>query len=226
MTLKSPLSVLSYFGCRSSSSRLLRRPQTLAPFGIPEGSRRPGPSRAGRVLLRWRLGAGASKRARGAAGRSLRCGEAHRCEERITWRQGTSLETIEHFLLPPARWQHAQRSYCLHLDTRHSQFTCTASVSPAPLRCTCRTVRHPTDMALTFLLWNARSLLRKSSELQTYLRDSLPSVVGLCKTWLPPHLALNLPGYSILRRDRQQGRGGGILLALRDVLHRSPLPFP
>ncbi|KAG0716062.1 Protein FAM160B1 [Chionoecetes opilio] len=39
-------------------------------------------------------------------------------------------ETIEHFLLPPAMWQHAQRSYCLHLDTRHSRFTCTASVSP------------------------------------------------------------------------------------------------
>ncbi|KAG0711517.1 NECAP-like protein [Chionoecetes opilio] len=43
---------------------------------------------------------------------------------------GTSLETIEHFLLPPARWQHAQRLYCLHLGTRHSRFTCTASVSP------------------------------------------------------------------------------------------------
>ncbi|KAG0712546.1 hypothetical protein GWK47_018255 [Chionoecetes opilio] len=43
---------------------------------------------------------------------------------------GTSLETIEHFLLPPARWQHAQQSYCLHLGTRHSRFTCTASVSP------------------------------------------------------------------------------------------------
>ncbi|KAG0713677.1 hypothetical protein GWK47_015678 [Chionoecetes opilio] len=39
-------------------------------------------------------------------------------------------ETIEHFLLPPAMWQHAQRSYCLHLGTRHSRFTCTASVSP------------------------------------------------------------------------------------------------
>ncbi|KAG0727469.1 Solute carrier family 45 member 3 [Chionoecetes opilio] len=40
------------------------------------------------------------------------------------------LETIEYFLLPPARWQHAQRSYCLHLGTRHSRFTWTDSVSP------------------------------------------------------------------------------------------------
>ncbi|KAG0720741.1 RNA-directed DNA polymerase from mobile element jockey [Chionoecetes opilio] len=84
----------------------------------------------------------------------------------------------------------------------------------------------PDDMALTLLLWNARSLLWKSSELHTYLRDSLPSVAGLCETWLPPHLTLNLPGYSILRRERQQSRGGGVLLALRDVLLHSPLPFP
>ena len=81
-------------------------------------------------------------------------------------------------------------------------------------------------MALTFLLWNARSFLRKTVELQIYLRNSLPSVVGLCETWLPLHLALNLPGYSIFRRDRHQGRGGGVLLALRDGLLYSSLPFP
>ncbi|KAG0727554.1 hypothetical protein GWK47_034452 [Chionoecetes opilio] len=49
-------------------------------------------------------------------------------------------ETIEYFLLPPAMWQHAQRSYCLHLDTRHSRFTCTASVSPLTPLPWCRNV--------------------------------------------------------------------------------------
>ena len=49
-------------------------------------------------------------------------------------------------------------------------------------------------------------------------------MVGLCETWLPPHLAL--PGYSIFRRDRHQGRGGGVLLALRDGLLYSPLLLP
>ena len=81
-------------------------------------------------------------------------------------------------------------------------------------------------MVLTFLLWNARSLFRKTAKLQTYLRDSLPSVVRLCEIWLPPHLALNLPGYSIFRRDRHQGRGGDVLLALRDGLLYSSLPLP
>ena len=81
-------------------------------------------------------------------------------------------------------------------------------------------------MALTLLLWNARSLPRKTAELQSYLRDALPSVVGLCETWLLPHLTLKLPGYTIYRKDRHQGRGGGVLLALRDELLHSPLSLP
>ena len=81
-------------------------------------------------------------------------------------------------------------------------------------------------MALTFLLWNARSLPRKTAELQMYLQDTLPSVVGLCETWLPPHLSLRFPGYTIYRKDRHQGRGGGVLLALRDELSHSMLPLP
>ena len=80
-------------------------------------------------------------------------------------------------------------------------------------------------MALTSLFWNARSLLRKTQEFQEYLRDVLPSIVGVCETWLPSHIALTLPGYNIYRRDRQ-GRGGGVLLALRGTLIHSELPFP
>ena len=75
-----------------------------------------------------------------------------------------------------------------------------------------------TIMALTFLLWNARSLLRKSQEFKTYLDDNLPSVVAVCETWLHPHLQFSLPGYTIARKDRDQGRGGGVLLAIRNTL--------
>ncbi|XP_045127737.1 uncharacterized protein LOC123514153 [Portunus trituberculatus] len=81
-------------------------------------------------------------------------------------------------------------------------------------------------MALSFMLWNARSLLRKTQELLTYLGDTLPSVVGICETWLPPHLSLSFPGYNIIRKDRGQGRGGGVLLAIHDSLVSSPLPIP
>ncbi|XP_045130249.1 uncharacterized protein LOC123515571 [Portunus trituberculatus] len=81
-------------------------------------------------------------------------------------------------------------------------------------------------MALSFMLWNARSLLRKTQELETHLGDTLPSVVGICETWLPPHLSLSFPGYNIIRKDRGQGRGGGVLLAIHDSLVSSPLPIP
>ena len=81
-------------------------------------------------------------------------------------------------------------------------------------------------MALTFLLWNARSLLRKSQELQTYLEKELPAVVGLSETWLPPHLSLTFTGYFIIRTDRQQGRGGGVLLALKEELTFTELRLP
>ncbi|XP_045101462.1 uncharacterized protein LOC123498421 [Portunus trituberculatus] len=77
-------------------------------------------------------------------------------------------------------------------------------------------------MALSFMLWNARSLLRKTQELETHLGDTLPSVVGICETWLPL-IFLSFPGYNIIRKDRGQGRGGGVLLAIHDSLVSSPL---
>lgn len=81
-------------------------------------------------------------------------------------------------------------------------------------------------MALSFFFWNARSLIRKTQELHTFLRDSLPSVVGVCETWLPSHLSLHFQGYSMYRQDRQQRRGGGVLLAVREELVHSQLPIP
>ncbi|XP_045127731.1 uncharacterized protein LOC123514148 [Portunus trituberculatus] len=81
-------------------------------------------------------------------------------------------------------------------------------------------------MALSFMLWNARSLLCKTQELETHLGDTLPSVVGICETWLPPHLSLSFLGYNIIRKDRGQGRGGGVLLAIHDSIASSSLPIP
>lgn len=51
-----------------------------------------------------------------------------------------------------------------------------------------------------------------------FLKDTQPSVVGLCETWLPLRLTFILPGYAVIREFRQQGRGGGVLLVLREEL--------
>ncbi|XP_045102648.1 uncharacterized protein LOC123499092 [Portunus trituberculatus] len=44
--------------------------------------------------------------------------------------------------------------------------------------------------------------------------------------WLPPHISLTLPRYTIIRRDRPQGRSGGVLLAFRNSLIHTQLTLP
>lgn len=41
-----------------------------------------------------------------------------------------------------------------------------------------------------------------------------------------PHLTLTLPGYSIIREDRQQGRDNSVLLALQEDLVQTELRVP
>ena len=79
---------------------------------------------------------------------------------------------------------------------------------------------------MSFFLWNARSLLKKSQELQTHLRSTLPSIVGLIETWLIPNISLNIPGYAILRKECPQGREGGVLLTIRYTIPYMQLHLP
>ena len=47
-------------------------------------------------------------------------------------------------------------------------------------------------------------------------------VISLCETWLNPTVLDGeiLPGYNIFRRDRD-GRGGGVLIAVKNTIHAS-----
>ena len=81
-------------------------------------------------------------------------------------------------------------------------------------------------MAFSLLLWNARSLPRKTQEFKNYLGITKPTVVGLCETWLSPHIYLNLPGYIVTWKDRCQGHSGGLLLAIQDTFTYSPIDLP
>ena len=57
------------------------------------------------------------------------------------------------------------------------------------------------------------------------LGDHKPSVVGVCETWLQPHLRLRLGGYVMFRCDRPQGRGGGLLLGVRGDMQSAQIPI-
>ena len=70
--------------------------------------------------------------------------------------------------------------------------------------------------------FNARSINNKTNELHALLETYCYDLVFIVETWLTPNtqIAIICPrGYSIIRRDRQSKRGGGVL-----VLYRSHLP--
>ncbi len=71
------------------------------------------------------------------------------------------------------------------------------------------------------MLWNARSIKKKLSYFQSLIYAKSPSIIAITETWLLPQILNNeiIPaGYQIFRRDRINGIGGGILLAISNSL--------
>ena len=71
-----------------------------------------------------------------------------------------------------------------------------------------------------FAVFNSRSLVNKFTQLQHLVYTSHFDIIGITETWLSSSIFDNeiLPtNYSIFRRDRC-GRGGGVLLAVRNPI--------
>jgi hypothetical protein len=72
---------------------------------------------------------------------------------------------------------------------------------------------------------NARSLVNKRDELELYIMDEKPDIVGITETWTVESIGdseLNLEGYTMLREDRIMGvksKGGGILLYIKNSIN-------
>ncbi len=72
------------------------------------------------------------------------------------------------------------------------------------------------------MLWNARSIKNKLFYFQSLIYAKSTSIIAITETWLLPQILNNeiIPaGYQIFRRDRINGIGGGILLAISNSLH-------
>ena len=71
---------------------------------------------------------------------------------------------------------------------------------------------------------NARSIINKRNELELYIMEEKPDIVGITETWAVDSIGdseLNIEGYSMIRRDRILGektKGGGVLLYITDSL--------
>lgn len=68
---------------------------------------------------------------------------------------------------------------------------------------------------LTLLLWNARSIIPKRSELEVLLWTHDPHLVCITETWLTQGKVFEIPNFITVRQDRLDGLGGGVLILIR-----------
>ena len=69
---------------------------------------------------------------------------------------------------------------------------------------------------------NICSLLPKNDQIKHLLLESNIDYLFLSETWLhsnSPSAALSVPGYNIFRKDRSEGKAGGVLFYVKDHIH-------
>ena len=68
---------------------------------------------------------------------------------------------------------------------------------------------------------NIRSLVSKSDQIEHLLNNSNLDFLGVSETWLSkssPEAAVNVSRYNVFRKDRDKGRGGGVLICVKDTI--------
>ena len=73
---------------------------------------------------------------------------------------------------------------------------------------------------------NCRSIVNKTLSFSYLISVYSPVIIALTETWLDEHLptsAIELSGYNVFRKDRR-GKGGGVLLGVKNCYKCSPLP--
>jgi len=70
-------------------------------------------------------------------------------------------------------------------------------------------------MATTLVHWNANELLCKHGEFRQHVANNAYDIMCLQETFLKPAKRFSVPGYDVIRTDRDSTKGG--LLMLRKV---------
>jgi len=85
--------------------------------------------------------------------------------------------------------------------------------------------KSETDVKLKCFYVNARSIVNKREDLELYISDEGPDIVGITETWAMESIEdseLSIEGYTMFRRDRTGGtkqRGGGVLLYIKNSIN-------
>lgn len=69
---------------------------------------------------------------------------------------------------------------------------------------------------------NVRAILPKIHVLRNYIISSMFDIIAMSETWLTklvPDNIIDIDGFRVVRRDREEGRGGGILFYVRNSIN-------
>jgi hypothetical protein len=75
---------------------------------------------------------------------------------------------------------------------------------------------------------NVRSLLSKTDEVELTLQQNNVAIAGITETWCTsdqPTTVFSIEGYNIVRRDRQEKRGGGVMCYIKSSIPYKTWPL-
>ena len=78
---------------------------------------------------------------------------------------------------------------------------------------------HRRHLSIKCYLLNARSVVNKQPEISTFVEINKPDLLIITETWLHsdiPDSEIKLPGYQLLRMDRENKNGGGCIMYFKD----------
>jgi exonuclease III len=75
-------------------------------------------------------------------------------------------------------------------------------------------------LMLVILQWNARSLVANGLEFKGYVNkmEVKPDVICVQESWLKPKLDFVIKGFVSVRRDREEGNGGGCVTFIKSEI--------
>ena len=63
---------------------------------------------------------------------------------------------------------------------------------------------------------NIRSCMNKEVEISLFLKENDIDILSLNQTWFKSNFKLDIPNYTIARRDRLRKQGGGVAILVRN----------
>ena len=76
---------------------------------------------------------------------------------------------------------------------------------------------------------NIRSIVSKTEQLEHLLSDSNHDYLCLSETWLTPTTpssVFSIPGYNVFRQDRKKGKGGGVMIYVKEGIQCNKMDLP